>query len=179
MAVEIRLTQGFVALVDDADEAVAREHRWWVLHSGRGAATIHYARAARKDPKAGALLHKFLTGWPMVDHINGDGLDNRRANLRLCTRSQNMGNRRKYTVGQSLYKGVHPLPGGRRWQALVGFGGRKSHLGCYATEVEAALAYDKAARQLWGEFAALNFPEPGERSALAYLDSDGAILGAA
>lgn len=109
-------------------------------------------------------MHNLLTGWALVDHVNGDGLDNRRVNLRPATRSQNQGNRRKFLSTASQYKGVTPWAKDKaRWIAVCR---RKKVLGVFNSEAEAALAYDAAARQEFGEYAALNFPGPGERSAL-------------
>jgi hypothetical protein len=88
----------------------------------------------------------------VVDHINGNGLDNRRCNLRICTPAQNGLNSRPRVDGKSRFKGV--FPHGDRWRAKVG--GR--HLGLFDDEVEAAKARDRLARKLHGKFARLNFP---------------------
>ena len=103
----------------------------------------------------------------MTDHVNGNGLDNRRVNLRPATRSQNGGNRRKAVATGSRFKGVTPYighPG--RWLAYITLNKSKRHLGIFDDEAVAGRAYDDAARSLFGEFAALNFPEVGERGAL-------------
>lgn len=169
MTFEIPLPSGHTALVDDADEDLVSRFRWVALKSRSVNVTILYARS-RVEPgsERRQFLHTLLTGWPLIDHVNGNGLDNRRENLRPCTRSQNGGNRLKHTPSSSRFKGVsvHPLDP-TRWKATIGGQGVRRHLGLFSSEVEAALAYDRAARGQWGEFAALNFPEPGERSALA------------
>jgi hypothetical protein len=110
-------------------------------------------------------MHQLITGWPLTDHINGNGLDNRRANLRPASAEENQRNQRK-THGTSRYKGVCWFKATKRWHAQIRTGGKRHHLGFYTEEVEAALAYDAAARNLFGDFAAVNFPMPGERSAL-------------
>jgi len=108
-------------------------------------------------------MHTFLTGWPMVDHRNGNGLDNRRANLRPATKSQNGANRLIAASNKSGFKGVDLKKG--RWRAQIKVVGSKIHLGYFDLAEEAARAYDMAAIEAFGEFATLNFPSPGQRSA--------------
>jgi hypothetical protein len=100
-------------------------------------------------------MHRLIMQAPkgmVVDHINGNGLDNRRCNLRLCTPAQNRRNRHKHAGGRSRFLGVSPC--GDKWNARVA--GR--YLGLFDDEVEAAKARDRKARQLYGEHAWLNFP---------------------
>ena len=92
------------------------------------------------------------------DHINHNGLDNRRANLRLATRSRNAWNRRKAKIkSRSKYKGVSWYNMGKRWNARIQVNRKAKFLGIFADEIEAAKAYDRAARKCFGEFAKLNF----------------------
>jgi hypothetical protein len=105
-------------------------------------------------------LHCFITGWARVDHRNGDGLDCRDCNLREVTHAQNMHNGRPRRDGLSRYKGVSRRD--RRWYARIRRGGGQRGLGTFDSEVVAALAYDAAAAEQFGEFAWLNrdhFPE--------------------
>jgi len=96
----------------------------------------------------------------LVDHINHDGMDNRRANLRAATHSQNMYHRgKRLGATQSKYKGVYWRKRNRKWQALITFQKEKIYLGYFRNEIDAAKAYDRAARKYHGEFASLNFPE--------------------
>ncbi len=94
-----------------------------------------------------------------VDHINCDGLDNRRANLRLATRQQNKCNSRpRARRGTSRYKGVWWDKERRKWRAAVGYNGKTKHLGAFDNDIEAAKARDVAAKKYHGQFAWLNFP---------------------
>jgi hypothetical protein len=110
-------------------------------------------------------MHRYLMGEPSeeVDHENGDGLDNRRKNLRRATHAQNMMNALSRR-GSSRFKGVFWSV--NRWQAAIRDDYRKVYLGQFKIEEDAARAYDDAARRIHGAFARLNFPIEGERSAL-------------
>lgn len=174
MTVEIPLTRGLVALVDDRDAAAVRVHRWAAM---RGIRTWYAHRSGiprQGGGYTGQLMHTFLTGWPRVDHVNGDGLDNRRANLRPASAVQNAQNSRKYRRSSSRYRGVFWKSSRRRWMAQIYISEpdgqqprcRKIHLGTFVDERAAAHAYDIAAREHFGQFAAVNFPLPGERAAL-------------
>jgi hypothetical protein len=153
----VALTQGQEALVDDTDyDTVVAAGSWCVAVRGRRT----YAQCRSK----GKLVyqHRYILGAPKgvaVDHVNGDGLDNRRANLRLCSSSQNAANGRKHLDGQtSRYKGVS-RKGGGKWQAFIGGANGHRQIGRFDTEEEAARAYDEAALALWGEFARPNYPQ--------------------
>jgi hypothetical protein len=153
MSVEIPLTRGFVAVVDgdDADRVTAAGP-WCAAPNGRN---VYAHRRIVRDGKATTQgMHAFLTGFARCDHVNGDGLDNRRANLREATHGQNMANRRPQ--GPS-YKGITRRSDGR-WQAQIQAARVHRHLGYFATPEAAAAAYDAAAVELFGEFARLNFP---------------------
>jgi hypothetical protein len=122
---------------------------------------LYYARGY--VGKGRIYMHREVINAPVdcqVDHVNHDGLDNRRDNLRLCTVSQNQGNSRKQNrETTSRYKGVSWHSRDRRWRAQIRYGKEKVHLGQFLSEEEAAYAYDRAARNRWGEFANIN----GER----------------
>lgn len=173
MTVEIPLTRGFVALVDDGDAARVMPYRWIALKGPR--TWYAWAQIPSRGRSGAILMHSLLTGWPRVDHANGDGLDNRRQNLRQATQQQNMRNSRKYRGGSSRYKGVCWKIRNQRWLAQIYVSEqdasgvptkRKLHLGTFTDQETAARAYDAAAREHFGEFACLNFPLPGERGAL-------------
>jgi hypothetical protein len=171
MVVEIPLTQGYVALVDDEDaERVLAMGKWYPLKKGRGVNARVCAWRQPYDPSAKRrktiYMHRVILDAPVgmdVDHINHNELDNRRANLRVCNRSENMRNLRKPEGGTSRYKGVHFEAQTRRWKAQIRSPeGKQTNLGRFDAEEEAARVYDAAARKYFGEFAALNFPVAGE-----------------
>jgi hypothetical protein len=93
-----------------------------------------------------------------VDHIDGDGLNNRRSNLRICTNGLNQRNQRKSAGKTSQYKGVSRHKASGKWQAFIQHEGKSKWLGNFENEVAAAIAYDFAAERLFGEFAHVNFP---------------------
>jgi hypothetical protein len=154
---------GLTTQVDDSDRHLVESSTWYANRIGN--TWYAYRRVAGVNQS----LHKILTGFPMTDHVNGDGLDNRRANLRAATRVQNGRNMRK-SRGSSRYKGVCWSKERSLWQVNISTGEKRFMLGRYAEEEHAARIYDDAARSLFGEFAALNFPRPGEVSALRDKD---------
>ena len=150
----IPLSRGYVALVDDGDYDRLITLGTWYAVAGHN---TFYGRRNLYHREDGSytylLMHNVITGWPMTDHRNGNGLDNQRVNLRPATRSQNMANRRLNSNSASGFKGVHRQR--NRWIAHC----KSIYLGSFTTAEEAARAYDAAARELFGEFARLNFPE--------------------
>ena len=167
MTVEIPLTKGYTALVDDADAGLVLGVKWRAIVTDR---SVYAGRAVRSTAgtrrQSIQYMHTLITGWAITDHRDGNGLNNQRANLRQATLTQNNRNRRA-NRSASRFKGVAINRGrGMPWKAAIGFDGISRHLGYFADESDAARAYDKAARELFGEFAAVNFPQPGERCAL-------------
>jgi hypothetical protein len=148
----IGLTKGKVAIVDAADFAWLSRYRWSAYQSGR----TFYARRRQGDRIV--LMHRQimqpLPGF-VVDHIDGNGLNNRHSNLRICTPQQNAYNTRP-AADKPRFKGVTPC--GHLWWASVWHDGREHELGLFDDEIEAALARDQKALELQGEFAYLNFP---------------------
>lgn len=109
-------------------------------------------------------LHRWLMGASSgseIDHKNGDGLDNRRSNMRFCTRAQNARNfRRDSSRKSSQFHGVHWIPSRKCWRVVICDDlGKQRHIGMFVLEIEAAIARDVAAVAYHGEFAALNFKE--------------------
>lgn len=151
----IELTQDRVTMVDDEDFEMVSKSKW---HCNGG-----YAVRTHEGTKL--RLHRFLLGFVpgdgiQVDHINGDRLDNRRVNLRVCSNAENMRNRGKNVNNTSGFKGVVLMTDKslkKPWQAQIMTDGKYRYLGVFATKEAAALAYNTAARELHGEFAKLNF----------------------
>lgn len=138
-------------LFDEADAEIANE-KWSIVRVARTALYV-----ARGTPLV--YLHRVLLGLVpgdvrTCDHINGNGLDNRRSNLRIATRSEQQRNRGKSCAGSNTYKGTTKR--GARWYAQIEASGTKHWLGAFDTEIEAALAYNAAALRLHGKFARLN-----------------------
>jgi hypothetical protein len=156
--VEIRLTKGYVAVVDDEDAHLARLNWKASISSG-----VVYARRTfwLGNGKYGSeSLHRVILRAPpgvVVDHINGNGLDNRRANLRLASSAENSRNGRPRAANHSGFRGVCLKKG--RWVAQISVDYQKRHLGLFETAEAAAHAYDASARELHGVFARLNFPD--------------------
>lgn len=148
----IPLTRGLHAIVDVEDHQWLSKHKW---HASP--ATGHSTVYAKRSTRHGSVfMHRMIMKPPegmVVDHINGNGLDNRRCNLRICTPTENSRNRRKHADGKSRFIGVSPW--GKKWQAAVG----RHYLGLFDDEVEAAKARDRKALELYGEHAWLNFPQ--------------------
>lgn len=158
----IPLTQGKFAMVDDEDFEELSRFKWYAHRGGRSWYARRNAWVAGAGKQRCVLMHSRITGFDLTDHIDGDGLNNQRANLRDATKAQNGQNRRRNRNGSSAFKGVTRDPRDAGWYAGI----RRRYIGRYRSEEEAALAYDAAARELYGAYAALNFPRPGERSAL-------------
>ena len=146
----IPLTRGLSALVDDADYAKVASFRWQAHRSRSSGSELWYA----SNPTLG-LMHRFLLGAAdgvEVDHRNQNSLDNRRENIRVATRAQQMANRRCYN--STGFKGIQEHKTG--FAAYIG--AKRRYLGFFPTAELAARAYDRAAIELYGEFACLNFP---------------------
>lgn len=155
----ISLTQGKHAIVDAADYPELSRYRWCISPTAGGGQAYAY----RRHKGHPVYMHRQIMKPPpgmVVDHINGNSLDNRRCNLRICTRSQNAQNRRWHGPRKHRFVGVHPV--GDKWEAVVAYKGRKYQVGTFDDEVEAAKARDAKKLELAGEFASLNFPPEDE-----------------
>lgn len=160
----IELFQGYTALVDNEDFDLVSKYKWYVFRSKNNI----YVRV-RINGKL-ILMHRLILGLEnkpeiAVDHINGNGADNRRRNLRIATNAQNSWNSRKYRTWRgrppsSKYKGVRWHKGKGRWQAQAMLNYKHIYLGQFDDEVKAAKAYNEFAEEHYGEFARLNVIEP-------------------
>jgi len=148
---EIKLTQGKVTLVDDWEYERLNKYKWCAHLNGN----TYYAV---KGVPIIRMHHSVLPPPPglEIDHIDGDGLNNQRHNLRYCEHQQNCMNRRIQSGTSSKYKGVSWDKRKCKWQASIALNHKTSFLGYFKTEKEAALIYNVAAIQRFGEFARLN-----------------------
>ena len=151
----VPLSKGLEAVVDLADLALVSPFNWSSLCTAYGHAYAQRSFTVDRVTKA-ILMHRLLTDCPagmVVDHINGNGLDNRRANLRICTHNDNMKNQVVHRINKLQAKGVWQPKGKKSYRASITFNGRQIRLGSYGTVEEAAAAYKGAAKALAGEFA--------------------------
>jgi hypothetical protein len=149
--IDILLTKGKTAIIDEDDFFLISQYRWWAKLKG----SKWYAET--KINGKNVSMHRFLTQAPkdtIVDHKDGDGLNNRRSNLRFATAQQNAWNTQVYP-GRD-FKGVSFRKDRGLYRAYITVENRYYHLGHFATAELAAEAYDKAAQELFGEFACLN-----------------------
>lgn len=158
----IALTQGKYAIVDVKDYEPLVRYKW---HAKKTPHTMYAVRSEwTGTKKVDICMHRQImqvNGRIFVDHVNHNGLDNRRANLRPATVTHSARNRRKLQRGcfSSNYKGVFRPVGRKHWRASITVSDRRIFLGTFSDEKEAAKAYDAAARKYHGEFACVNFPE--------------------
>ena len=151
-------------MVDDADYEDVSRWKWYALvkrHKNGNVRTVYAVRAIGRHGKQTKLwLHRYLLGLrdPSIecDHRDGNGLNNRRANIRIATHVQNNRNRRKCLHTSSRFKGVSWYRPACGWQVHITKGGKGKNLGCFANEIDAAMAYNIAATQHFGEYALLN-----------------------
>lgn len=152
----IPLTKGKFAIVDAEDYPWLSKHKWYAIKSD----IRFYAYRAHR--KRNISMHRQIMNAPknmFVDHIDGNSLNNTKANLRLATSIQNTWNRRKYNVpSRSKFKGTVWVKK-QKWQARICINGKRLYLGSFNNEADAARAYDKKAAELFGQFAYLNFPQ--------------------
>jgi AP2 domain len=151
-----KLYPGLVALVDDEDYAMLTLHTWCPFKT-----TSHgfYAKTCI-DGKFVLMHHLVKPGNKNhIDHADRDGLNNTRANLRVCTSSQQNANRDLPPGNASQYRGVTWEKARSKWRARITVNRKDRRLGMFTQEVDAAKAYDDAALAAWGEYAVLNFPE--------------------
>lgn len=145
-------------LFSKEDLCKVMDHTWCLKKSSNGIPYVVTRLIVNETLKTG-YLHRLIMepGYDMeVDHINHNVLDNRRENLRLCTREQNLMNRRKNKKSSSQFKGVSFYRPLNKWKAQIKINHKKIHIGYFENEIDAAKAYNKAAILYFGDFAYLN-----------------------
>lgn len=148
----IKLSQGKFAIIDNEDFERINQYKWYLSHYG-------YAVRTAKKTRQTIWMHREINNTPegmRTDHINRNPLDNRKSNLRTCKQGQNVLNRIKSKNYGNPYKGVSKHTQNSKWRARIMINQKEISLGCYDTPEEAALSYNKAAKEHFGEFARLN-----------------------
>lgn len=161
MPTQIPLSGGEFAVIDDADSMAVSSHTWRVQKQYYLGQKLGVAAVVSKVSGITTTLHQFLLGkieGMVIDHIDGNPLNNTRANLRRCTQAQNLRNRKMASHNTCGSKGVffdRTNPGKRcnRWRARITLDGRRINIGRFATQHEAAKAYQAAAQKYHREFA--------------------------
>ena len=153
----IVLSSGETCLIDGEDLERVNRYTWRLEHFNRKS----YVRCSisKNGKVTKARLHRFILGakpGDVVDHKNGDTLDNRKSNLRYCTLSESAKNRVKNKTSKNKYKGVRKEPHCSRWSAFISIDSKKTYLGIFKTEEDAAKAYNIAAKKNYKQYAKLN-----------------------
>lgn len=158
----IPLTRGKFTKVDDEDFERVAKYRWYA--DLQGARNVYRARRVvrRNGKRVNLYLHRFILNAPKgleIDHINHDPLDNRKSNLRLCTRQENTRNQRRHLDKNTPYKGVYKDKNSRShpWRAMIVVRNKQKYLGSFSTPKQAAERYDREAIKCFGVFASPNF----------------------
>ena len=158
--VRIPLANGLEAIVDAADYELVRSHTWTARPSPGGTTYVVTHIILPDGSRRGITLHRLLLNprdGMYVDHIDGDGLNNRRSNLREATPQQNQANSKRPRTAKNPYKGVTAISA-TKWRSVIEVRGQAINLGSFTTPEDAARAYDAKALEIHGEFARLNFP---------------------
>jgi hypothetical protein len=151
----IPLTRGLFAIVDAEDYPRLSRYTWFAEGTDKN------CYAVRKENGKSIKMHREIVNAPnhlVVDHIDHNGLNNRKENLRVCTFAENCRNLRSSRKKTSKFKGVHWHKGQNKWVAQISCNNKKHHLGYFTEELAAARAYDRTAVKLHKEFASLNLP---------------------
>jgi hypothetical protein len=161
MTKKIELTKGLFALVDDEDYDILNNYKWHITEN-KNKLTKYASRRQYPENKM-IKMHRQIMGAidPKIhiDHIDGNGLNNCKSNLRICTLSENNRNITKRKNCTSKYKGVHYSKRDDLYTAYINCNKKRTYIGWFKNEIEAAKAYNKSALELFGEFAKLNIIE--------------------
>ena len=160
---KIPLSKGKFALVDDKDYPEMSKYKWYAWFNGRYWYARRYCKVKNKTGVK-VFMHRQILGLELGDKRIGDHkdhctLDNRRKNLRICTRQQNAMNIKSNKYGTSKYKGVCWDKRYSKWKSEIMIDGKHIFLGYFKSEIESAQAYNKAAKKYFREFASLNIIE--------------------
>lgn len=153
--IEIPLTQGQLALIDDEDFELVSQYKWRANFNSKLKSFYALTDIRNNGERITILMHRLITDAPkgkVVDHINHNTLDNRKLNLRVCSQSENMMNSRKHIVNTSGYKGVSWYKQTKKWTAQIRIKGKNTGLGYFESPEKAYEAYCNAARIHHGEF---------------------------
>jgi len=162
---QIPLTQAKIAIVDDSDYELVSRYKWFAVKNSRSENYYAVRRIDSNGKQTTVLMSRFILGLEAgdkreADHIYHHTLDNRRSNLRIVSHAENQHNQKLRMNMTSLFKGVcHQR---NKWRAYIVVDGKQIHLGLFEVEIDAAMAYDQKAIELFGDFACLNFPDKKE-----------------
>lgn len=153
--IKILLTQDKFTLIDNKDFDIISKYKWYAHRRRKN----YYAETTKKQKHI--LMHRLIMNIInpeiQIDHIDGNGLNNQRHNLRICTHQENHFNKKSRKNSSSKFKGVSWHSSHKKWRCVIGINTKHIHLGYFDNEKEAAYVYDIAAKQYFGEFANLNF----------------------
>ena len=169
MSKRIPLTRGKSVIVDDEDYEWLNQWKWCYVKAYSGTSDGYAYRSVKTEDRKNkvVLMHRLILNAPshlQVDHVDGNGLNNRRSNIRLATPSQQMANRKKPRSPRP-FRGVRWVPQKKKWRAEITVDGKVRHIGYFHDPIIAALAYDDEVIRNFGEFARPNFSEE-ERAVL-------------
>lgn len=181
---EIKLSRGFISIIDEQDFEEISKHKWYAQLTRGKNRHVYAARASTREEKDGGSgqqirMHRQILcpkKNEMIDHINGNTLDNRRANLRVCSRSQNACNSVKIASASSTFKGVYFNRDTQKFHSSITVSGKLYYLGSFDNAADAALQYDKFAIFIQGEFSKLNFPNAASIEEIIKLKAENARL---
>lgn len=151
----IPLTQGYSTIVDDEDFEELSKYKWYVMTNGKG----DYIYASREHKTI--TMHRYIMRFSLgdknvINHINGNTLDNRKQNLRIVSKSESQFYKKKRLNCTSKYKGVHWHRAANVWRSQITINNKNIYLGSFNYEIEAAISYNEAAKKYFGELAKLN-----------------------
>jgi len=160
---EIKLTQGKTTLVDDEDLEYLLQFKWYVSFNKVSKRWVAQRHNIKNGKRKMVYMHREIMNAPdklFVDHRNHDTLDNRKQNLRICTKTENAINRKGACINStSKYLGVSWNKNNNKWETYIAKNSKKIFLGFFNNEEKAAIIRDKVAIQLHGDYVSLNFPE--------------------